>query len=405
MRALIPYHLLSAFGDDILKLEMTAFKMDKIHPLLDQEKQEQARRYEREKHLLGLLGLFLSLGVLLAFYFSGLSSALANLFLDKSIVYVFFVYVFVFQAILFVFGFPLNFYSGYIHEHKWGFSNHTKKSWLWEQMKSYCVGLVIFLILLGMLFWILERYPQHWWWIAGIAMAFVSIILSTLFPVLILPIFNKYVPVENKELTDALERILSKGGLKSSGFFMEDMSRQTKKENAFLAGLGRTRRVVLGDNLMTNMTIPEIVSIIAHEVGHYKHRHIWKNIMLGMLQQLVVFFCLNLVMKASFSSFLSSTRANLSLFPFFAILMGALSGFLFGPLSNALSRRFEREADRYAWGSIPDKDAFSSALAGLANRNLSNAYPSWWVKLLFYSHPPIGERLRMTKEVDLPEVL
>jgi STE24 endopeptidase len=371
--------------------------MEKMHPLLDQDKQEQAKRYEKEKRLLGLCGLFLSLGVLLVFYFSGLSSTLANVFPDKPVFYAFLIYVFVFQAVLFTIGFPLNFYSGYIHEHKWRFSNQTKRSWIWEQTKSFCVGLMIFLVILGMLFWILERFPQQWWWIAGIAMAFVSAILATLFPVLILlilPIFNKYTPIENKELTEALDRILSEGGLKSSGFFVEDMSRQTKKENAFLAGLGRTRRVVLGDNLITNMTIPEIVSIIAHEVGHYKRRHIWKHIVLGTLQQLVVFFILNIIMKAVFPTFLTATRANLSLFPIFVILVGALSGFLFGPLANALSRWFERQADRYALKSIPDKDAFLTALAGLANRNLSNAYPSWWVKLLYYSHPPIGERLR-----------
>jgi STE24 endopeptidase len=250
-----------------------------------------------------------------------------------------------------------------------------------------------------MLFWILERYSHAWWWIAGIAMAFVSAIFATLFPVLILPLFNKYTPVEDKELTEALDKILSEGGLKSSGFFVEDMSRQTKKENAFLAGLGRTRRVVLGDNLIFHMKVPEIVSIIAHEVGHYKKRHIWKHIAFGTIQQLFVFFCLHQLMRAVFPAFLSSTHTNLALFPFFVILMGALSGFLFGPLSNALSRHFERQADRYALQSIPDKNVFLTALAGLANRNLSNAYPSWWVKLLYYSHPPIGERLRMADKV------
>jgi STE24 endopeptidase len=377
---------------------MNSRTIEKIHPLLDQKKQEQARRYEKEKRLLALCGLLLSLCILLAFYFSGLSSTLAFQFLGKPVFYVFFVYVFVFQSVLYVMSFPLNFYSGYIHEHKWGFSNHTKKSWIWEQMKSFGVGLVIFLIVLGMLLWILARYPHEWWWIAGIAMAFVSAIFATLFPILILPIFNKYTPIENAELTDALDRILSEGGLKSSGFFVEDMSRQTKKENAFLAGLGRTRRVVLGDNLITNMTGPEIVSIIAHEVGHYKGRHIWKFIILGTFQQLIVFFCLDFIMKAVFPSFLSSTRANLSLLPFFAILVGALSGFLFGPLSNAISRRFERNADRYALRNIPDKETFLTALAGLANRNLANAYPSWWVKVLYYSHPPIGERLLLAEK-------
>lgn len=373
--------------------------MEQIHPLLDKGKQEQARQYEKEKRFLGLVGVLLSLCVLLAFYSSGLSSGLASLMRDRSVVFVFFIYVFVLQAVFFLFSLPLNFYSGFIHEHKWGFSNHTKRSWLWEQMKSFGVGFVLFLLLLGMLLWILERYPLQWWWIAGIAAAFVSAIFAALFPILILPIFNKYTPVENKELADALEKILREGGLKSSGFFIEDMSRQTKKENAFLTGLGRTRRVVLGDNLVARMTVPEIVSIIAHEVGHYKHRHIWKQIVLGTLQQLSVFFFLNMIMRAVFPSFLSSTRVNLSLFPFFAILMGALSGFLFGPLTNAISRSFEGQADRYALRSIGDKGAFVTALAGLANRNLSNAYPSWWMKLLYYSHPPIGDRLRMAEKV------
>jgi STE24 endopeptidase len=391
------FDLLCDTGDDILKAGDSTVRTDKIHPLLDQEKQTQAIRYEKEKRLLGLLSLCLSLAFLLAFYFSGWSSRLAHLFPDQSVIYAFIVYVIVFQTALFVFGFPLSYYSGYIHEHKWRFSNHTKKSWLWEQMKSTMVGFIIFLLLLGMLFWILERYPHEWWWIAGIAMAFVSAIFATLFPVVILPIFNKYTPIEDHELTDPLENILSEGGLKSSGFFMEDMSRQTKKENAFLAGLGRTRRVVLGDNLMDNMTVPEIVAIIAHEVGHYQHRHIWKHIVLGTLQQLVVFYSLNIIMKAVFPAFLTSTRANLALFPFFAILMGGLSGFLFGPLSNALSRHFERQADRYALTSISDKDFFITALVGLANRNLANAYPAWWVKLLYYSHPPIGERLLMAE--------
>jgi STE24 endopeptidase len=229
----------------------------------------------------------------------------------------------------------------------------------------------------------------------------VGVIFATLFPIVILPIFNKYTPIQNKELTDALEKILSRGGLRNSGFFKEDMSRQTKKENAFLAGLGKTRRVVLGDNLMENMAIPEIESIIAHEVGHFKHKHIWRNIVTGTVEQLVVFYFINLAMKTLFSQFLLSTRSNLTLFPMFAILIGAISGFLFGPLSKSLSRHFEKQADSYALENIKDKRAFMTALAGLADRNLSNAYPVWWVKLLYYSHPPIGERLGMAEKFNI----
>jgi len=370
--------------------------MDKIHPLLDREKQQQARRYEKEKRLLGLATMVLSLIVLLGFYYSGLSSWLANLNIGGSIIFVFLIYVVSFLILLALLGLPLNFYSGYIHEHKWNFSNHTIKSWLWEQVKAFLVGLILMTLLLGLLFWIMALSPRSWWLIAGLAFAFVSVVLATIFPVVILPIFNKYTPIQNKELTDPLEKILSEGSLKSSGFFKEDMSRQTKKENAFLAGLGKTRRVVLGDNLMESMSIPEIESIIAHEVGHYKHRHIWKNLVIGTVQGLVVFFILNWAMRILFSQFLSSITWNLTLFPIFAILMGGISSFLFGPLSNALSRYFERQADRYALKTIQDREAFMTAMAGLADRNLSNAYPEWWVKLLYYSHPPVGERLKIS---------
>jgi STE24 endopeptidase len=371
--------------------------MDKIHPLLDKEKQHQARQYEREKRLLGLAGMLVSLAILLAFYFSGLSTWLANLFPQRSILWMFLVYVAVFQTSLVIISFPLSFYSSYIHEHKWKFSNHTLKSWLWEQVKSFVVSFFIMLIVLGLLFWIMSISPRLWWLFAGLTMAAVSIIFATLFPVVILPIFNKYTPIHDEDLTSALDGILSQGGLKSSGFFKEDMSRQTKKENAFLAGLGKTRRVVLGDNLMENMSVPEIGSIIAHEVGHYHHRHIWKNIFIGAGQQLVVFFILDQIMQLVFPQFLSSTRANLNLLPFLAIIGGGISMLGFGPISNTLSRHFERQADRYTLKCIDSKEPFVTALAGLANRNLANAYPEWWVRMLYYSHPPIGERLEMAE--------
>jgi len=373
--------------------------MIKIHPLLDEEKQQQARRYEKEKRLLGLTGLFLSLSILLLFYYSGLSRGLAQDFNRNSIILTFLGYVAVLYFLFFLFQFPLSLYASYFHEHKWNFSNQAFRGWLWDQAKAFLVGLVVLNLVLGVLFYLMAYYPRLWWLIAGFAMAIVSIVFSTILPVVILPIFNKYTPIQDDELTESLRKILGREGLKSSGFFKEDMSRQTKKENAFLAGLGNTRRVVLGDNLMNHMTIPEIESIIAHEVGHYRYRHIWKFIFLGTLQQIIVFYLLNIAMRSFFPDFLSSARLNLALLPWLALLMGVISGFVFGPLGNAISRYFERQADTYALENISDKKAFLTAMAGLANRNLSNAYPSWWVKWLYYSHPPIGERLEYTEKL------
>ncbi|MGB7293966.1 MAG: M48 family metalloprotease, partial [Candidatus Aminicenantales bacterium] len=240
-----------------------------------------------------------------------------------------------------------------------------------------------------------------WWLIAGLAMALVSVIMATLFPVVILPIFHRYTPIEDKELTDALREILALEGLKSGGFFQEDMSRRTRKENAFLAGLGKTRRVVLGDNLVKQMTVPEIVSVIGHEVGHYRYKHIWKGIVVETFEQLAVFYLLSVVMRAAFPGFPETTREGLTVLPVMLIVGGAASSLVFGPISNALSRHFEKQADLYAAARVKDIQAFATALAGLADRNLSNAYPAWWVKVLHYRHPPVGERLQYLESEEI----
>ncbi len=362
-----------------------------IHPFLDEEKQLKAKTYENEKRKIGIASSLLSLVFILLFYFSGLSEYLANI--NLSFTYVFLIYVTVFQILSTVIGVPLGYYSSYIHEHKWGFSNYTNRTWIIDQLKSFAVSLILLPILLGIFFWVLWKFPETWWLVAATVTTLVSIVFVTLFPVVILPIFNKYDIIEDETLTGQLSEILHKAGLQPSGFFRQDMSRQTKKENAFLAGMGKTRRVVIADNLLEHMSLSEIKSVIAHEVGHYRYSHLPKNILIGTVQQLIIFYLLNIIMKVLYPEFLTSNTNNLSLFPMFSLIMSLLSSLLFGPLNNLISRYFERQADRTSLELYPDKDSFQKAMAGLANRNLSNAYPEWWVKLLYYSHPPIGERL------------
>ena len=361
------------------------------HPFLDKKKQVKAKTYENEKRKISIVGSLLSLIFILLFYFSGLSGYLANI--NLSFIYVFLIYITLFHVISTIIGLPLGYYSSYVHEHKWGFSNYTNKTWIVDQLKSFAVSLILLPILLGLFFWVLWRFPETWWLVAATITTLVSIVFVTLFPVVILPIFNKYDTIEDEELTSQLSEILHKAGLQSSGFFRQDMSRQTKKENAFLAGMGKTRRVVIADNLLEHMSLSEIKSVIAHEVGHYRYSHLPKNILIGTIQQLIIFFLLNIIMKTLYPEFLTSNINNLTLFPIFSLVMSLLSSLLFGPLNNMISRYFERQADRTSLELYPDKNSFQKAMAGLANRNLSNAYPEWWVKLLYYSHPPIGERL------------
>lgn len=374
----------------------------KIHPLLDGARQALARRYEKEKRLLGLAGSALSFLALVVFYFSGLSADLARLWPRAGVVWPFLAYTACLMAWMTVAGLPLSYYSGFVHEHKWDFSTQNIRGWISDQVRSFAVGLVLAWLVLAILLVVMERFPRGWWLIAGLAMAVVSVVMATLFPVVILPIFYRYTPIENKELTDALREILAREGLRTSGFFQEDMSRRTRKENAFLAGLGRTRRVVLGDNLLKHMSIPEIVSVIGHEVGHYKHRHILKGVVVETLEQLAVFYFLSVVMRLVFPGFPRSAREVLAVLPVMLIVGGAGSAFAFGPLSNALVRHFEKQADLYSVSLVENKRAFMTALAGLANRNLGNAYPSRWVKILYYTHPPVGERLAYLERASGP---
>ena len=362
-----------------------------IHPFLDKDKQAKAKTYENEKRKIGIIGSVLSLVFILLFYFSGLRNYLANI--NLSFIYVFLIYITIFQILSTMVGLPIGYYSSYIHEHKWEFSNYTNKTWFIDQLKSFTIGLILLPILLGLFFWVLWRFPETWWLVAATVTTLVSIVFVTLFPVVILPIFNKYDPIEDEKLTDQLSEILHKAGLNPSGFFRQDMSRQTKKENAFLAGMGKTRRVVIADNLLEHMSLSEIKSVIAHEVGHYRYSHLPKNIAIGTIQQLIIFYLLNIIMKILYPEFLTSNTNNLSLFPMFSLIMSLLSSLLFGPINNMISRYFERQADITSLELYPNKESFQKAMAGLANRNLSNAYPEWWVKLLYYSHPPIGERL------------
>jgi STE24 endopeptidase len=362
-----------------------------MHPLLDPEKQALARRYERERRLLGLAGMAWSFALLLTFYYSGISGRLA---FRSSFAGAFLIYGAVFLTWMTILSLPLAFCAGYVREHKWGFSTQTPAGWMVDQVKGFGVGLVLGWLGLALLLFVMARFGAWWWLVAGLGMAFVAVVMSTLAPVVIFPIFHRYKPITDETLTRPLAEILAREGLKSGGFFEEDMSRRTRKENAFLAGLGRTRRVVLGDTLVKNMSVPEIVGVIGHEVGHYRLRHIWKGIAAGTAEQVVAFFLLDTAMRAAFpASFLASPRANLALVPMMAAIGGAIAGAVFGPLGNAVSRHFEKQADLYAVIHVPDGRAFITALAGLANRNLGNAYPARWVKILYYSHPPIGERL------------
>ena len=364
---------------------------EKIHPLLNKKSQVKAKIYESEKRLVGFVENIISIIFILIFYFF-LSKPLIELLPNNSILK-FTAFILIFLIWLFPLEFLFSFISSYKIERKYNFSNQNFKSWLWEYFKGFIIQLILTLILLGLLFSLFHFTPEYWWLYGAILMTFVSVILVTIFPIVILPIFNKYTPIEDEQLISRLSKILKNENIKIEGFFKEDMSKQTKKENAFLAGMGKTKRVVLADNIIENMNADELETIIAHEVGHYKHKHLKKNILVGSAFQLLLFFIINIFLKKYSPEFLTSLNANLIILPIFILLFSFLNSLLISPVTNLISRHFENQADNYSLIHSQKSESFITAMAGLANRNLSNAYPFWLIKIFYYSHPPVGERL------------
>jgi STE24 endopeptidase len=374
--------------------------MKKIHPLLDKEKQEKAKVYEWKHRKIGLWGTLASGVFNLIFYFAGFSSKIANWDLFSSIVAVFAVYFVIYACLQDLISFPFSYLSGFVVEKKYGFSKQTRMQWVKDHLKSFIISLIFGLIIFGALLIIFEKFLSNWWLVSACFMVFFSVIISLIFPVWIMPIFHKYKPIENDELKTALRDILEKEGLKIKGFSLEDTSRKTTKENAMLAGLGKTKRVILTDNIINNMKPDEIRSVLAHEVGHYKKAHLVKIIFTGLFFNLFAFYILHLIFKSLFSSFLTGPRNNIALLPMLLLFLNIIDLAFLKILQNSLLRHFEKEADMEALHLTKDTDAFKRAMAGLANRNLANAYPNLWVKLIYYSHPPIGERLAMAERVE-----
>jgi len=225
-----------------------------------------------------------------------------------------------------------------------------------------------------------------------------SVLLSNLAPVLIMPLFNKFVPLgdEHQELAERLIKLAERANTKVRGVFKFDMSKRTKSANAALTGLGNTRRIILGDTLINEFTTDEIETVLAHELGHQVHRDIPFLITFGTLTTLVGFYLASLGMNWAVNYFGYTGVSDPAAFPALGAILGAY-GLIMMPLENAVSRWRENMADDYALESTGKTEAFASAFTRLANQNLGEIDPEKWVVFLFYSHPPLGERIEKAK--------
>lgn len=291
---------------------------------------------------------------------------------------------------------PLDFYSGYILEHRYQLSNQTLAGWLWQRLKGYAVGGVLGLALVCGLYWVLSVAGTWWWLWATAGWLLVTLVLGRLLPVVILPIFYKVTPLDNTELLERLRKLTQGTSLTIQGVYELHLSAETKKANAALAGLGNSRRVLLGDTLLAQFTPEEIEVVFAHEVGHHVHRHLPKSIALSVVLALAGFWLVDQVLAASAVWLGYAGITDPAALPLLLFVL-AVFGLALSPLQNAISRFYERQCDRYALEHTHNKSAYRSAFIKLARINKSDPDPNPLVTLLFYDHPPIRERLAMAE--------
>jgi STE24 endopeptidase len=367
--------------------------------ILDPEKQKQAKQYARIRRRLWLVDTVFSAVYALAWLFFGWAIGLRewltnnwSLFTSPWILVP--VFVAVFGGVYVIINLPLSYYSGFVLPHRFGQSNQMFKDWIIDQIKGLAVGAPIGLILLELLYLALRATGDLWWlWAAGGMLVF-SVLLSNLAPTLIMPLFNKYIPLgdEHKELADRLLTLAKRANTKVRGVFKYDMSRRTKSANAALTGIGNTRRIVLGDTLINEFSTDEIETVLAHELGHHVHRDIPLFMTFGAFSTTLSLFLASLALNWAIRYFGFESVADVAAFPALSLILGAY-GLVTMPIDNAVSRWREEKADEYALQATGKKEAFASAFTRLANQNLGEVDPEKWVVFLFYSHPPLGERI------------
>ena len=363
---------------------------------LDPERQQQARSYARIRRRLWLASTLLSAAYLLAWLFTGWALDL-RVWLETISANPWFVvagFAVLFGGLYALVTLPLDYYSGFALPHRFDQSNQTLKEWVIDQLKGLAIGAPLGLLLLELLYLALRATGALWWlWAAGGMLVF-SVLLSNLAPVLIMPLFNKFVPLgdEHADLAERLLRLAEEAGTKVRGVFKFDMSRRTKSANAALTGIGNTRRIVLGDTLIEEFTTDEIETVLAHELGHQVHKDIPLLIGFGTLTTTLGLYLASLALDWAIGFFGFNGSADTAALPALGLILGAY-GLVTMPLENAVSRWRERLADGYALSATGKREAFASAFTRLANQNLGEVDPEPWVVFLFYSHPPLGERI------------
>ena len=357
--------------------------------------------YTVENSRFGLIESIVDNLIVILFFFGGLLgvydtwvASLTGSFIGKGILFALFL-----MTAQTVIGMPFSLFRNFRIENRYGFNTMTLKLWLADLVKGLVIGSVISSIVVAGALWLVTWSPGLWWLWVWLFFLVVSVFLMYISPYVIELLFFKFQALAVEGLEDRIRALMEKAGLRVSRVFQVDASRRSRHSNAYFTGIGRVKRIVLFDTLLEQMTQDEILAVLAHEVGHWKKKHVLKRLIMTEAMAFCGLFIAHwLVQGERLPGLLSLSGAS-----FFAkvSILGFLSSIVLFPLTplfSYLSRRDERESDRFALELTGDGTAMASALVKLSKENLSNLHPHPLYAAFYYSHPPVVERIRALKE-------
>ncbi len=363
--------------------------------VLDPERQVQAREYARKQRLWMGISLAWSGILVIGFLLSGASRGLKELLLGYAagspwiLVGLYVAAVLIGYTLL---GAPLDWWSGYVLPRRYGLSTQTPARWLADEGKALGLNLVLGVGLAEVVYWLLRRDPTTWWAWAALCIAILGVILSFVAPVLLMPLYYRQTPLEDADLLERIRRLAERSKVRLSGVYTINLSARTTAANAAVVGMGRTRRILLGDTLYAQYSPEEIEAIVGHELGHQVHHDVALGTVVQGLLPFAGLYLAQQVLEWGVDRFHFQGPGDVAALPLLIIAVGLVS-LVALPLANTYSRWRESLADRYALQVAGDPTALARALLRLANQNLAEADPPSWVVWLLYSHPPLRERV------------
>jgi len=348
-----------------------------------------AGNYAVAKEKLGVVESFVDYLLFLWWVIAGFTLLQGMITIDNQIIEAI-VFLFGFTAISYIIGLPFELYQTFKIDEAFGFNKMTPKMYAVDALKSILMFFVFGGLIFGALAWIIVGY-EHWW-IWGFGMLFtIALLVNVLYPTVIAPIFNTFNPIEEGELKEAITTMMQSVGLKSDGIFVMDASKRDSRLNAYFGGLGKTKRVVLFDTLLAKLNKDELLAVLGHELGHFKHGDIWKNIILMGVLLFVSFFLLGNLPDELFSSMGVIPEAGVQIATM-TLLLPVVS-FVFTPIMSFVSRHNEYAADEFG-SEMGGKENLVSALMKLVTENKAFPKSHPLVIFFYYTHPPIIERLK-----------